>query len=348
MGRIANRIAQETRALSDSWHAFWFSLRDPTALCVMRVLVGGMVAYTLFVWGLEFKAFFGERGWHSPELLDVVQSGGVAPSFWWYVPPSLASPVHYCCIFVALLFMVGLCTRVTSVLTMMILISYSYRAHMANYGLDQINAILTFYLCLAPCGARFSVDAWLRARKGKGVVRPSMWTNLATRLIQVHFCVIYSFAGIAKLQGEGWWNGEAIWMAFANTEYQVIDMTWIAWYPWISDLLTHGTMLFELTFWFLVWTRLRPVVLTVGAAMHLGIGAIMGMWTFGLIMIFGHLGFWSPALVRSLVQRDESIPEYCAEGDQPTEPPRERVPVPIGPIEEEGECEPVVPPRKPR
>lgn len=304
MGRLVARITQEVRTASDAWHAFWFTPRDPTMLCLMRVLVGGMVAYTIFVWGIEFDAFFGKDGWNGAELLATVQGGGVAPSFWWYVPEGWAWTVHCCCIAIAVLFMAGLCTRVTSVLTMIILISYSYRAHLANYGLDQINAILTFYLCLAPCGARFSIDSYLRSRKGRGATAtPTMSTNLATRLIQVHFCVIYSFAGIAKLQGEGWWNGEAVWMAFANTEYQTIDMTWIAWYPWISDVMTHGTMIFELTFWFLIWTRLRPIVLAVAASLHLGIGAIMGMWTFGWIMIFGHLAFWSPALIRSLTDQ---------------------------------------------
>ncbi len=33
-----------------------------------------------------------------------------------------------------------------------------------------------------------------------------------------------------------------MWLAFANLEYQSVDMTWIAWYPWISDIFTHGTI----------------------------------------------------------------------------------------------------------
>lgn len=352
MGRSLERITREVTAAGDAWHEFWFSRRDPAALCLMRVLVGGMVAYTLFVWGLDFDAFFGENGWHSRQLTRALQQGGTAPSFWWYVPESFRWQVHCCCLVIALMFMAGFRTRVTSVLSMIALISYSYRAHMANYGLDQINAILTFYLCLAPCGARFSVDAWLRSRRGDCDVRPTMPANLATRLIQIHLCVIYSFAGIAKLQGEGWWNGEAVWMAFANSEYQVIDMTWIAWYPWISDLMTHSTMLFELTFWFLIWTRLRPVVLVFAATLHIGIGAVMGMWTFGLIMIFGHLAFWSPALVTAVFERKRS---RAVGGATAIPPPAivvdERIPVrvPPGPSDDVDEGEWKVPtPRKPR
>jgi len=35
-----------------------------------------------------------------------------------------------------------------------------------------------------------------------------------------------------------------------------------------------------------------------GVLMHLGIGALMGMWTFGLIMIFGYLCFYSGEQIR--------------------------------------------------
>ena len=66
-------------------------------------------------------------------------------------------------------------------------------------------------------------------------------------------CVIYFFAGVSKLQGEAWWNGEAMWRAFANLEYQSIDMTWLAWHPWLLDFVTHVSVLWELSFCALIW-----------------------------------------------------------------------------------------------
>src|SRR6185369_12728 len=109
------------------------------------------------------------------------------------------------------------------------------------FGLDQINALLAMYLMVAPCGAMYSLDAWRRrvgcAHQGCGEKvsndkRESMvaswWAqttlrstsaNIATRLIQVHLCVLYLFAGLSKLQGQAWWDGTAIWNAVANLEY---------------------------------------------------------------------------------------------------------------------------------
>ncbi len=292
-------------AVLAAWDRFWFSARDPQTLGLMRILVGGMLVYTHLVWGSNLQAFFGSQGWNSPDVLAVVQDGQVVPSFWWYVPDAFLLPVHCVCIAVLGLFWLGVATRITSVMSFVITVSYCYRAHMANFGLDQINAILCLYLCIGPSGATLSVDrlfrVWHAKRKATisqkpfhvPIVPPSASANLAIRLIQIHFCVLYTYAGLSKLQGPAWWSGEAVWMAFANLEYQSFDMTWVAWYPWISDLMTHTTIIWEVSFAALVWVRpVRPIVLGMGFLMHAGIGGMMGMWTFGLIMIFGHIAFW--------------------------------------------------------
>ena len=304
------------RKLREDWEQFWFSPSDPIVLSVMRLVVGGMLFYTHLVWGMNLRAFFGADGWNSPEVVRAIQEGMFSPTFWWYVPEHLMGEVHVVCLCILFLFWIGCCTRVTSVLAFLITISYSYRAQMANFGLDQINGLLTLYLCIGSSGALLSFDrCWkvLRARRVARVASqpfvfssasPSASTRLATRLIQIHFCVIYSFAGLSKLQGDAWWNGEAIWLAFSNLEYQSIDMTWTAWYPWISDLATHTTIVWEVFFPVLIWVRpLRPLWLFMGFFMHIGIGALMGMWTFGLVMIFGHLSFWSPGFMRRMLKR---------------------------------------------
>lgn len=298
-------LKQTFVGIKSAWDRFWFQPGDPHTLGVMRWFVAGMLLYTHIVWGLNLEAFFGSSGWNSPELLTVLQEGQMVPSFWWYVPDAWIMPVHLACLFILFCFWIGLFTRVTSVLSMVITVSYCYRAHMANFGLDQINAILCFYLCIGPSGAVLSADrllkVWREKRRSRcrettfvpPPVLPSPSANLAVRLIQVHFCLIYAVAGLSKLQGPAWWSGEAVWLAFANLEYQSLDMTWVAWYPWIGELMTHSTIIWEVSFAALIWVRpVRPIVLFVGFLMHLGIGGVMGMWTFGLIMIFGHIAFW--------------------------------------------------------
>ena len=314
--RPVGRLDEAVYDTYQRWVGFWFSPADPAPLGLMRILVGGMLIYSHLVWGLDLPAFLGSDGWNSAELVREIQKDQWNSSFWWAVPAESMQTVHWWCIGILVLFWIGFCTRVTSVLAFAIHVSYCQRAAMSNFGLDQIGGILLMYLMIGPCGAVYSFDSlWRRFRLRRQAMRngrleydssapPSSSAGLALRLIQVHYCVIYFFAATGKLQGESWWNGEALWRAFANYEYQSADMTWLAWYPEVLQLMTHLAILWELSFAYLVWVRpLRPLVLTLGILIHLGIGAFMGMWTFGLMMIFGYIAFLKPETVRAVVER---------------------------------------------
>ena len=263
MGRVVRAAAAwltaHVRRVAAAWDQFWFTPADPIVLGVMRILAGGMLLYTHIVWGTNLPAFFSERGWMSPLLMDVFQRGELIFSFWWYVPEAWHVTAHGVCLCVITLFWLGLWTRVTSILSLIISISYSYRAQFANYGLDQVNTILTLYLAIGPSGAALSIDRLIqRYRTARRVLSagavpsfertPRVSAGLAMRLTQIHFCVIYFYSATAKLQGAAWWSGDAMWRAFANQEYQSTDMTWLVWYPWIGNWMTHTTILWELSF----------------------------------------------------------------------------------------------------
>lgn len=298
-----------------AWNRFWFRPADPTLLGLIRLCTGLMLVYTHAVWGLELEAFFGPNSWLSPEAAAVIQQGQAAFSFWWYVPAELLWPVHYACLTVFALFTLGVLTRVTSLLSLVIAVSYAYRTPSALFGLDQINVMLTLYCCVGPAGAALSVDQLVRRfRSARQQVAagirfpqltpaPSSSARVSLRLIQLHMCLIYFFAGVSKLQGPAWWSGEAMWLAFANLEYQSMDMTWLARWPLLINVATHTTIIWEISFPALIWSRRwRPLVLFFGTLMHLGIGACLGMWTFGLIMLVGCGSFLPPASIRRMVR----------------------------------------------
>ena len=298
--RLPRRLAADAADLAAAYHRFWFAPSAPHALGIVRILMGGMALYSTAIWGLELEAFFTDGGFQPASLVNV--RGGL--SFWFLVPDGWVRPAHYACLLALALYTVGAGTAVTKWLAFAIVASYAQRVPMATFGLDQIATFLTLYLALAPCGAAFSIDA--RLRKSPDPPAPSPRNRLATRLIQVHLCVLYTAAGLSKLKGEAWWDGSAIWKAAANLEYQTADLTWLA-RPWaepIGHLLTHVTVAWELSFWALVWRpRLRPYVLAIGTGMHLGIGAFLGMWTFGLVMTFAYVAFVPPEAFRGLFER---------------------------------------------
>lgn len=307
--RRSGRIDGTVMRAFDRWCDFWWTPADPAPLCLMRILVGGMLIYSHLVWGLNLEGFLGPAGWNSSELIRDMQRGQWNYSFWWDVPVESMQTVHQYCLVILVLFCVGFCTRLTSILSFLIHVSYCQRAAMSNYGLDQAASVLLLYLAIGPSGSAYSVDRilvrfWNRfVRRIKTETKRSSLAGLSLRLIQVHYCLIYFFAATAKLQGETWWTGEAIWRCVANYEYQSADLTWLAWFPELYELLTHVTLIWELTFACLVWVKaIRPLVLLAGILMHLGIGAFLGMWTFGFMMIFGYLAFVNPNTIRSVLR----------------------------------------------
>ena len=325
---VTHYLRNVVRSVAECWNDFWHTPADPTLLGLIRVLTGLMLLYTHAVWGLALNDFFGPASWLRPRLVRLIQLDQAALSFWWWVPDRAMWPAYVVSMLILTLFTIGLWTRVTSFLSLCVVISFANRVPAALFGLDQINLLLTLYLTVGPSGQALSLDRWLaRRRLGSDLPppTPSASANLALRLIQVHMCVIYFFAGVSKLQGSSWWTGEAMWRAFANLEYQSWDMTWLAWHPWLINLMTHVSILWEISFCVLIWKPLwRPIMLAGAVALHIGIGAFLGMWTFGLVMLIGCASFLPVDEVRRLLTRRPAERIAIPEAMDASPPPRRR------------------------
>lgn len=280
------------------WNRFWFQPRGGEVLSVMRVLVGSMLVYTHAVWTYDLAAFFAADGAAIPEEYRSLFSGGFGwawSHFDWFDSSAWLWSSHVFALIVFTMFMVGLFTRVIGWLAFLLVVSYANRATGALFGLDQINAFLTLYLAMSHCGRHYSIDSWRLKRRGQGRGLGTFANNIATRLIQLHLCIVYLFAGLGKLQGTSWWNGEAVWGTIASYEYQTIDMTWMAGLMWLVAIMTYVTVAWEVSYAFLIWPSLtRPIFLLIAVVVHVGIGLSMGMMTFGLIMLYANLAFVEP------------------------------------------------------
>ena len=317
MNVIWKAVQSWLKDVVDGWDQFWFTAIDPATLASIRFFTGLLLLYTHLIWSLDLSAFFGSQGWISGDLLQHTweSQGGANHYFWSHFlsihSTSLLWMAHGFAILVFLMLALGAFSRTSAVLAFLLTVSYMHRAAGALFGLDQINVMLTMYLVIGPCGARFSVDAWWRKRQrqGKATVhkmRDSVSANIAIRLIQIHMCIIYFFAGARKMLGGSWWDGSAMWLSIANYEYQTIDLTPLATWPMLLAFLTHITVLFELFYCVLIWNRLtRPVILLTAVLMHLGIATCLGMATFGLAMLIGNLAFIPPSLLLALRLRPQ-------------------------------------------
>ena len=52
--------------LWEAWNGFWFTPADPATLSLIRVLAGGMLLYTHFIWSFDLAGFIGADGYTHP------------------------------------------------------------------------------------------------------------------------------------------------------------------------------------------------------------------------------------------------------------------------------------------
>ena len=239
----------------------------------------------------------------------VAQGHNVYSPFYHITDPRALELLHYVHLLVIVLFTVGFCTRVTGVLTWLAALAYIQRNPLTLFGQDTMMNLCMVYLILSPCGAVWSVD-WLiaRYRAGRAALRGGerppdagprhlISAGFAIRLLQVHYCFMYMSAGLAKLKGEAWWNGTAPFSCMTNPEFCPLHMSYyrdlLVWLcqdsnRWLWEGYMSATTVFtlftEIGFPFLVWTRMRPVMLTCAILLHTGIALNMGLVVFSLFM----------------------------------------------------------------
>jgi hypothetical protein len=269
---------------------------------------------------------------------EVYAKGSTMWSIWFHVTdPTWMAIVHACICIVIFLFTIGLGTRITSVLTWAAALSYINRSPPTLFGVDTMMNILLLYLMIGPSGAALSVDRllarwWARHRgavlarwrafwhRGEetgplpapallGPPEPSVGANFAIRLLQIHVCIVYVAAGLAKLLGPAWWNCIAVWKTLANFEFApmqyesyMMPLRWLCNHRVLWELVmtsaNYFTLFFEISYCFLIWRpSTRWLILTMAIILHGVIGVFMGLKTFSLMMLVMNMAFLSPQMV---------------------------------------------------
>ena len=287
-------------------------------------MTGLMIAYIHLIWMKDLEAFMGPYALVDNSTWRALHQNRVPDYKWTYLAVTDSMSLIWLHEIIAclsgLLLALGCMTRSASILAWFLTLMTVHRMTGMLFGLDQITIMLTMYLCLARPGSVWSIDAWIAQRNSELIANhvwlqrlmgmPALhcqsmecWTNtFATRLIQLHLCVIYLFGGIGKMRGDMWWDGSAMWYSFASYEYQSIDMTWIGRFPWIGSVATHVAVFWELFYCALVWPKwTRPWMLGIAVLVHGGIALFLGMITFGVMMIAANIAFVPADRIRRLV-----------------------------------------------
>jgi len=286
-----------------AWVDLWDRREDAAALALVRIFVGlVLVVDYVDIWRLDLvEAIYAAP----PEGFGVAYDGwgqALGPHGVWLV---------------ALLASIGILTgTLTRVSCVVLLLASAQLAHMspnAERGIDTILRIVAGVLALSQCHARWSVDAFVRAKLGRPMSHEvPAWPRY---LLLLQLVWIYFSGGINK-GGAPWFpHGGCTALAniFADPHVARFDPGWLAVAMPFTRIATAMTMVFELgaplylaCYYFAATRerggrlrtlcnrlRLRWMWIALGLAFHLGIaiGMRLGIFPWGMLALYPVLLF---------------------------------------------------------
>jgi uncharacterized membrane protein YphA (DoxX/SURF4 family) len=264
--------------------ARWVDGPQPVArLALARMVVPVAVLGFLSSRLARADDWLSSTGFHVPDL------GGNdwrQPLYLPALPPWAAWLVAVLVVLAGLSLAVGLFSRPAAGLFAVLMAYVTLADRLEAFTVTKLAPVLSVALCLGPCGAGHSWDAWRRRRRQPERPAPTHVPGGVVRFFQLFLAVMYAGAGVAKLRG-GWLSSNVLW-SHLHDSYQ----TSFAWLlvrsipGWAWQGLQDATLVFEVgaPLWLaLRWTR-TPALL-VGLTMHLMIGLMFGpvVW-FALLM----------------------------------------------------------------
>jgi len=138
-------------------------------------------------------------------------------------------------------------------------------------GDNVARIVLCYMLFLSPTAAGKPLRTWVH--------------NLAVLAIAIQVCCLYEISGLMKAYGDKWHHGLAMYYV-SNVEWFSLPFLRRAFRnPLVVTLATYVPMLYQLYFPIAVLSRLRVPWICLGVMFHLGVGTMMGLVSFSIVMI---------------------------------------------------------------
>ena len=320
-------ISELPSHFGQGWNTFWLSKASPLPAAVLRIAVGSVVTILFCSYLFDGTHWFGGNGILSPTTLGQLNQDGyglslltVIPTTWWVLV----------CVLLAIGFSVGmtlgLFSRVTTVGTLVMLLSFIHAGPLLVSQAEPLLAVLMFYICWLPTGRVLSLDAWrqkqppnkdtvqIETSEAKasidaaadeislccGDLTPSLAANIPLRMIQVHFAAIIGMAALSMLSSLLWRDGSSLWWLASLKFSRLVDLTGISFaYLWngAAFFAFAVNLLFAILVWYPAWRRLMLLLLLlVWAGITLLTGNVLLLLTISAALLAfvdpGQLGSW--------------------------------------------------------
>jgi|GEM_PF-677956 len=296
----------------EAWNRFWFETNGNEQMRLFRRALASLLFLSYLIRSFDLELYYSDLGVAPLSILPDIADLNFRYSLLTFFPGVKALWVMNGIFLVSLIFLtLGLMTRFSAILAFVLHLSFLHRNPGSVYGADTVAVFFLAYFCLADFRQLQKSDTQQDIR--------SILGSVAYRLSQIQLCIIYTYAGLHKLKGVHWWNGEAVWAVLANSQMARWDFSWISHYPLLFILPTYLTLIFEVYFPVLVWVpALRKPLLFYGVLLHIGIGLAMNIPIFASLMVFSYAlfldeataGKWNAWLERVLILPSRLAPSF--------------------------------------
>jgi hypothetical protein len=188
--------------------------------------------------------------------------------------------------------------------------------------------LLAWLFAASPASRAWSVDAWLRERRGASRPEPTVAKGWLV-LFQVQVGVVYLCAGLAKAQSDWLLHGQplGIWLG-ASTSLPILGKLFtldgvpllMSWFGFLFDTTIVG---------WLAWRRTRPWAYAVVVVFHVMTRLLFDIGMFPIIMTISALVFFSPSWPRALFRRLVRFRSAEPAEPAPSMPARSERPAPL-------------------
>lgn len=175
---------------------------DVRSLAAFRIGLAGMILLDLVVRARDLRAHYTDGG-----VFPRALAFDVLPRAFWSFHFATGSALGQGALFVvagilALLLLLGFRTRVTSLLSLVLLVSLQNRTPSIFYGFDQLLRACLLWACFLPLDARFVHPRFRASSSTRSLPDEHLSAGVVAYAAQM--VIVYLFSGIQKLEQPGW------------------------------------------------------------------------------------------------------------------------------------------------
>jgi hypothetical protein len=285
------------KSFAEAWNSFFFAEQSPIPIALFRIIYSALVIATAMLLRPDWLAWYGPHSWISAATMHVVEPG-TRLNFFSVIPQTDFAITAFFWIFVAsaICLMLGLFTRISSIIVFLCLTSIDQRNLFILHGGDTFLRVAGFFLIFAPAGAAISIDRLIPIRRGQETAEIRLHAPWAQRMIQLELALLYLVSFWWKMKGGAWIEGSALYYVFHLDEFQRFPIPQFLLHPAVLRVGSWLALAAEFSLGTLIWIKkLRYPILVIGVLFHLSLEYSINVPMFQWDVLSAYILFIDPA-----------------------------------------------------